>query len=208
MGIPPTPSRNLRTVGWVFAPPALFAALRWSVQWLADRQPTLPAPALVPVSTASGMFDLLWPVALVVAVLLLVGGVVLRLGWRRCGPALAVGWVLLWLAGSAALVQRVLNQDGLVFSTAAATGSAEATVPTVVARVLALQPKPVSLRSLGGTELVLQVADMPVPQRLLLNDPQASALKIGDGLALQLVPGRFSGLFVTDWQAAAPAAPL
>ena len=69
--------------------------------------------------------------------------------------------------------------------------------------------KPPNARSLGGTELVLQVAGVEVPQRLLLNDPRAASLKPGDALTLQLVPGRFKGQFVVGWQQgqAMPPAP-
>ena len=56
----------------------------------------------------------------------------------------------------------------------------------------------------GGTELVLQIDGLEIPNRLLIGDAGAASLKPGDTLALQLVPGRFSGLFVTGWQAAPP----
>jgi len=69
-----------------------------------------------------------------------------------------------------------------------------------VATVVTSQSKMPNLHSLGGTELVLQVPGLPIPQRLLIDDPQAAPLKTGDRLALQLAPGRFSGLFVTGWQ--------
>jgi hypothetical protein len=60
---------------------------------------------------------------------------------------------------------------------------------------------PPSLRGLGGTELVLQVSGLAIPQRLLIDDAKATILRPGDTLALQFTPGRFSGLFVTGWQA-------
>ena len=69
------------------------------------------------------------------------------------------------------------------------------------------QFKPASLRSLGGTELVLQVGGLDIPQRLLIGDAGAALLKPGDMLALRLVPGRFSGRFVTAWQATPSAHP-
>ena len=67
--------------------------------------------------------------------------------------------------------------------------------------------KPPSARSLGGTELVLQVAGLEIPQRLVLNDAKAASLKPGDALALQLAPGRFKGQFVVAWQAVSLAPP-
>ena len=59
---------------------------------------------------------------------------------------------------------------------------------------------------MGGTELILLVPGLALPQRLLIDDAQARPLKPGDRLALQVAKGRFSGLFVTGWQAL-PAAP-
>ena len=76
-----------------------------------------------------------------------------------------------------------------------------------MARVVAHQLKPASLRSLGGTELVLQVGGLDIPQRLLIGDASAALLKPGDMLALRLAPGRFSGRFVTAWRAMPPTHP-
>jgi len=94
-------------------------------------------------------------------------------------------------------VQRYLNSQGLFLQPGAALSAAP---PPVVATVVTSQSKMPNLHSLGGTELVLQVPGLPIPQRLLIDDPQAAPLKTGDRLALQLAPGRFSGLFVTGWQ--------
>jgi hypothetical protein len=55
---------------------------------------------------------------------------------------------------------------------------------------------------MGGTELVLQVPGLNAPYRLLLEDPEATQIKAGDTLTLQFSPGRFYGLFVTDWRVA------
>ncbi|MGA8786509.1 MAG: hypothetical protein WB542_14360 [Polaromonas sp.] len=189
-----------RTVWLLFAPPAVMAGLRWVLQSVSDRQVATPAPPLLPVSTTTGPLDLLWPAALVLAVLVAAGLLIRRTGWRRVMPALGAAWVLLWLAGSGALLQRQLNRQGLFLQGMTASEPAP-----VNARVLASKFKPPSLRGMGGTELVLQVSGLEVPQRLVIDDPQAAPLKPGDRLALQYVHGRFSGLFVTGWQAASPA---
>lgn len=170
------------------------AVVRAFLQLLNDRENAISALPLSPVSITSGVMELLWPVVVVLAVLVAGGLLLRRLGWRRVMPFLGAVWLLLWLAGSAALVQRHLNRQGLFLqdiTLSAATDSA---------RVVTSQFKPASLRSLGGTELVLKVKSLEIPQRLLINDAKASALKPGDVLALQLVPGRFGGLFVTGWQ--------
>jgi hypothetical protein len=100
-------------------------------------------------------------------------------------------------------VQRHFNRQGLFLQDMHAWATAP--VARASARVVTARFKPASLRSLGGTELVLQVRGLEIPQRLLIDDARAAALKPGDALALQFAPGRFSGLFVTGWQAAPPA---
>lgn len=184
-------------IGWLlFGPPALLVVVRGLLQLLDDRENAIFALPLSPVSTTSGPMELLWPIIALLAFLVAGGLLLHRLGWRRVMPVLAAVWLLLWLAGSAALVQRHLNRQGLFLqgiTLSAATDSA---------RVVTSQLKPASLRSLGGTELVLQVKSLEIPQRVLINDARAGELQPGDVLALQLAPGRFGGLFVTGWQAA------
>jgi hypothetical protein len=193
----PTGRASQRTAWLLFGPPAFMVALRWLLQLADDRHSAIPALSLAPVSTTTGALDLLWPVAVGLPVLMAAGLVVRRLGWRRVMPVLGVAWLLLWLTGSGALLQRHLNRQGLFLQGMSST----AAVP-VTARVVTSQFKPPSLRGLGGTQLVLKVDGLEIPQHLLIDDEQASRLKPGDVLALQLTPGRFSGLFVTGWQAA------
>ena len=191
-----------RTAWLLFGPPAFMVAVRWLLQLADDRQNSVPALSLSPVSTTAGTLDLLWPVALALALLVAAGLVIHRLGWRRVMPVIGAAWLLLWLAGSGALVQRHLNRQGLFLQ-----GVTAAAPAPVKARVVTARIKPASLRSLGGTELVLQVDGVAIPQRLLIEDASAAPLKPGDMLALQLAPGRFGGLFVTGWQAAPSAHP-
>lgn len=190
---------SLHTAWLLFAPPAVLVGLSWVLERLNDRQPGTPALPLLPVSTPDGPLDLLWPVAAALVLLVLSGLLLRRLGWRRAMPLVGVVWVLLWLGGSAALLQRHLNARGLFLHAAAAPG-AVSNPASVTARVLAGQFKPPSLRGVGGTELVLQVPGLDVPHRLLIDDPQAAQIRPGDTLALQFSRGRFSGRFVTDWQ--------
>jgi hypothetical protein len=186
-------------------------ATRWLLQLAEDRQNAVPALPLAPVSTTAGMLELLWPMAVALALLVAAGLVIRRLGWRRVMPFIGAAWLLLWLAGSGALLQRHLNRQGLFLqeltAAAAASHAQNQTQTQVAARVLASQFKKPSLRSTGGTELVLQVAGQDIPHRLLVEDARAATLKPGDALALQLAPGRFSGLFVTGWRAAPSTVP-
>ena len=204
---PPLPAGALagwtsqRTAWLLFAPPAAMVGLGWLLQLADDRQSALPALPLVPVATTTGAMDLLWPVALGIAVLTVAAWLLRRVGWRRAMPAVGLVWLLLWLVGSGALLQRHLNREGLFLQGVNPSASAP-----VAARVLTSRFKPASLRAMGGTELVLRVPGLALPQRLLIDDVLARPLKAGDRLALQFAKGRFSGLFVTGWQAL-PAAP-
>ena len=83
-------------------------------------------------------------------------------------PVLGAAWLLLWLAGSGAMLQRHLNRQGLFLQGMVASAAAPA--PPVTARVVTSQFKPPSLRGLGGTELVLQVGGLEIPHRLLIDD--------------------------------------
>ena len=210
----PGPAQNRwtaqRTAWLLFAPPAFMVAVRWLLQLIDDRQSALPALSLSPVSTTAGMLDLLWPVALVLALLVAAWWVIRRLGWRRIMPVAGAAWLLVWLAGSGTLLQRHLNRQGLFLQEMAASAALVEALPSqdlVKARVVTHQFKPASLRSLGGTELVLQVGGLAIPQRLLIGDASAAPLKPGDMLALRLAPGRFSGRFVTAWRAMPPTHP-
>lgn len=198
---------SLHTAWLLFAPPAVLVGLRWVLQMSTDRLPGTPALPLAPVSVPSGWVDLFWPLALAVLVLLAGGWLLQRLGGHRAASLLGLLWVLLWLGGSAALLQRHLNEEGLFLRDADAPGQA-LRPGAVPARVLSSQFKPPSLRSMGGTALVLQVSGLQGPHRLLLEEPQAAQIKPGDTLALAVSPGRFRGLFVTDWQVAPPVVTL
>lgn len=223
---PPPEPANLtggrsQLIAWLlFAPPLLMAGLRWLLQQADDRVSATPAPALVPVATTTTL-ELVWPALVALAVLMALGLLVRRIGWRRFMPVLGVAWALFWLAACGALLQQHFNREGLVLqgadaaavSSSAPAAQAAPAATVAQAKVVTAKFKPPSARSLGGTELVLQVDGLEVPQRLLLNDVRAAALKPGDALAVQLVPGRFKGQFVVGWRAVslalpAPSAPL
>ncbi|MEO6320975.1 MAG: hypothetical protein ABIR56_09850 [Polaromonas sp.] len=201
----PAGSTSQRTAWLIFGPPAFMVGVRWLLQLADDRQSAIPALSLVPVSTTAGTLDLLWPVAVVLALLLAAGLVMRRLGWQRVMPVLGAVWLLLWLVGSGAMLARHLNRQGLLLQDMSASVASPAA--RVMARVVTRPFKPASLRGMGGTELVLQVPGLEIPQRLLIDEARAAPLKPGDTLALQFSPGRFSGRFVTGWQAL-PTAPL
>ena len=190
------------TAWLLFAPPAVMLGVRWLLQLMVDRAGGVPALPLAPVATAADVMDVLWPVLLGCALLAVVIGLMRRFGSQRVLPVLGVAWLALWLVASGMLVQRYLNRQGLWLQDAQTTPAA-----AVMAKVLSQQIKAASLRSLGGTELVLSVPGIELPQRLLIEEARSHSFKAGDTLALQLANGRFGGWFVTAWQAA-PVAPL
>lgn len=178
-----TPSRML----WVaLAPPVLLFAVRAGLQWQEAQEPRAPALPLETVTTASGVFELLWPwlVALAAIVALLWGAK--RLG--RLGGLALVAWLLLWFGGSAALVERELNRRDL------------RTVSPMAARVLASRSVESSLRAAGGTRLYLQVDGLVGPRSMLSDDPRAAGLRPEDVISLDVAQGRFRGWFVTGWR--------
>lgn len=185
-----------RTAWLLFAPPAALMGLRWLLQLADDRQSAPPALPLNPVATATGALDLLWPVALGIAALTVAAWLLRRVGWRSAAPAAGLLWVLIWLVGSGVLLQQHFNREGLFLQDARSSTRAP-----VTARVLTSRFKPASLRGMGGTELLLLVPGLARPQRLLIDDEKARPLKADDRLALQIAQGRFSGFFVTGWQA-------
>ena len=201
-----TGGRSQLAAWLLFAPPLLMAGLRWLMQQADDRVTATPAPPLAPVATASTPLDLVWPVLVALTVLLALVLLVRRIGWRRFMPVLGVVWALFWLAACGALLQQHFNREGLYLQPADAVAASAPAVsaPPVPARVITAKFKPPSARGLGGTELVLQVAGLELPQRVLLDDARAAVLKPGDELTLRLAPGRFGGQFVTGWQPVLP----
>ncbi len=51
----------------------------------------------------------------------------------------------------------------------------------------------------GGTQLILRVDGMDVPQQVLIDDPQAAQWQPGQRLLLHWARGGRSGHFVTGW---------
>jgi hypothetical protein len=172
--------------------------LRSVLEVLGERQPQHLALPLTPVSAPGSVMELAWPLLAVLVVLAVLILCIKKLGWHRVMPTVGVVWVVLWLAGSGALVQRHLNQQTLT------------PMGPVVAQNLAGQAKRPNLHNTGGTQLFLKVPGYDVPYTVLIDDPQVAQLKPGASLTLNLAQGRFSGLFVTGWQtlAVAPAASL
>jgi hypothetical protein len=185
-------ARTQRTAWWLFGPPALLAALRAWQQWQAERVPlpaAWPLKALPPPQATA--LDLLLPVLVWLAVVALLAAVLWWLARRGQGRAVRAGllgaWVLACLAGAAALLLGAHNLRNLQAQ------------PPVQAQVLGSRAVPPSLRSTGGTELILRIEGQAQPQQAIISDPQAATWPPGQRLQVQWARGRIHGLYVTGW---------
>ncbi len=186
-------AHSQRTAWLLFGPPALLAALRAWQQWQAERVP-LPAawplkPLPPPQATA---LDLFLPALAGLAVVALLAAVLWWLARRGHGRGVRTGllgaWMLACLAGASALLLGAHNLQNLQAQ------------PPVQAQVLGSRAVPPSLRSTGGTELILRIEGLAQPQQAIISDPQAATWPQGQRLRLQWARGRIHGLYVTGWQ--------
>lgn len=178
----------------LFAPPALWVAMRW---WLAFRLETgglVLAPALSPASDPDSV--LLW-LALGLCLFLVLGvllwwfmrpsmpGAVAR---RWVGQGLLVLWVLVCALGMARTARSHVNRLELQ------------PAREIVLKVVGVQVQPASVRSSGGAKVYL---DWPAGGGLymvLLESPSEDLLRKPAALVLNVAPGRWSGAFVTGWR--------
>ncbi len=182
----------------LWAPPLALVALRWVLDWQAERHPSAPAWRLQPFVGTQDHWAWVAPLAgalVALALLALLLRALLRRGygrWVRRG-LLAAWWLVCALAAAAQLA-GVLNRGGL-----------QPQAP-LQAEIVGRHVQAPSLRSTGGTLLVLRLAgqdaqDVPGSLvQLLLDDPAAAALPVHQQLQLQWALGRWQGRYVTAWQ--------
>ena len=194
----PAPSAGGAGLAWLlFAPLALLEGLRRVLAWSAERVPLPPAWRLQPFAGQLDPFAWIGQLGWALGALLLLG----LLGWwlrRRWGTRVLLRWLAaLWLLGCVAaglgLALRQINLRSLQ------------PMPEVPAQVLGSHFKEPNLRSLGGTLLVLRIADEPVLQQVLVSDAAAAQLQPGQQIKLLTSVGRAYGRFLTGWLPAAPA---
>ncbi|MBW7832869.1 MAG: hypothetical protein H3C29_06605 [Simplicispira suum] len=173
------------------------ASVRAWLEWQDGRHPPTPAfsVAPLPVSASVGALFLPWLLAALALVLLAAG---LWWWWQRGGARavqrlLLALWALLWLSGSGALWVSHANTAQL------------APLPAEQARVLGLRPRPPTLREVGGSEVLLELAHSAGPQRVRINDGRVALWQPGQRLRVELAQGRFYGLYLTGWDRLEPA---
>ena len=193
-----SPSRNVWA--WLlFAPPAAVVGLRQLLQWQTERSATTPVLALGPFAGVqdpwSWMALLGWGVLGIAVASVVALALQRRWGTRVLQRTLAGAWVLLCVAGAAASLSGFFNVQDLQ------------PLAPVQAQLLGSRAQAPSVRSTGGTLLVLQVEGIAQPQQLLVDDPQVAQWPTGQRVQLEWARGRSSDHFVTGWQALATDAP-
>lgn len=193
----PNPSLSTQRTAWLlFAPPAALVALRWLLQWQHDRGAQMPLLPLTPFTPPTDVFSVLapflWGVLALLPAVFAVRWAAQRWGWRPVQRVALVLWFALCLAGAGAALRGHLNLQ-----------RAQSLTP-VAAEVLGSRFTPPSLRGAGGTQLIVRVSGMDVPQQVLMDDPQAAHWQPGQRLLLHWARGGRSGLFVTGWLALEP----
>jgi hypothetical protein len=188
----------------LFAPPALWVAVRWWLNFQLERSGLTLPPALSPASDPDSVMRWLWgggAVALALGVLVWwlmrpsTAGTAAR---RWVGRGLLVLWVLAWVGGAAQTQRSHANRLGLQ------------PARQVVLKVVAVQVQPASVRSVGGAKVYLDWPEGGGLHTVLLESPTEDLLRQPAALALTVAAGRWSGEFVTGWRvdnAAAPTTP-
>ncbi len=194
----PTPERARaapQLLWLLWAPPLALVALRWVLDWQAERHPSLPVWRLQPFVGTQDPWGWVAPLAgglLALALLALLLRALLRRGQGRW--VLLAAWWLLCALGAAAQLLGPLNVRGL-----------QPQAP-LQAEIVGRHVQAPSLRSTGGTLLVLRLAGQDGQDaqgalvQLLLDDPAAAALPVHQRLQLQWALGRWQGRYVTAWQ--------
>ncbi len=182
----------------LFAPPALWVAVRWWLNFQLERSGLTLPPALSPASDPDSVMRwLVVGAAVAVALGVLVwwlmrpstagqsAGVSAR---RWVGRGLLVLWGLAWLGGAAQTQRDQANRLGLQ------------PAREVVVKVVAVQVRPASVRSMGGALVYLDWPAGGGLHTVLLASPTEDLLRQPAALGLNVAPGRWSGTFVTGWR--------
>ena len=187
-----------RTAWLLFAPPAALVALRWLLQWQADRGAQTPLLPLTPFTPPTEVFSVLapflWGLLVLLGAAFAARWAAQRWGWLPVQRVALVLWLGVCMAGAVGALLRHHNVQG-----------AQSLTP-VSAEVLGSRFSPPSMRGTGGTQLIVRVAGLELPQQVLIDDPQAADWQPGQRLLLHWARGARSGYFVTGWLAL--AAPL
>lgn len=182
----------------LFAPPALWVAVGWWLNFQLERSGLTLPPALSPASDPGSVMRWL----LVVGVAALVLGVLVwwlmrpspavksaTVSARRwVGRGLLVLWVLAWVGGAAQTQRSHTNRLGLL------------PAREVVVKVVAVQVQPASVRSVGGAKVYLDWPEGGGLHTVLLESPTEDLLRKPAALGLSVAAGRWSGTFVTGWR--------
>jgi len=185
------PPANVRTIALWFGPGFISSvAVPKVLSWLQERAAPPPMWKLTPFVgtqepvnwqhiTTAGFLSF-------TACLLLLGWVRMLWGRKTVMRLLTALWLLLHLGACATHIVRYLNVQTLH------------PLPPTQAQLLGSHEKTPSLRSLGGTLLVLQLHGQEMVQQALVTDMHTAAQwPTGQTLQLQWVSGRWYGRYIT-----------
>lgn len=187
-----------RFLALAFGPPAVWTVAQTWLEWQEGRHPAPDIFSISALPVSQSVFTLVLPGLLALLSVLLVG-IALTLWWRRGGAQpvqrLLIGlWVLLWLAGAAALFGTRANRAHL--------GPLAVVGTTATAKVLGTRARMPDLHQPGGSELILAVDGLEGPQQVQISDLAAAQLRPGDAIALRWAPGRYYGRYLVAWERA------
>jgi len=189
------PPANARTIALWFGPGFVsMVAVPKVLSWLQERAAPPPVWKLAPfVGTQEpGHWQHITTVVFLgfIAFLLLLGWARTLWGRKAVFRLLIALWLLSHLGVCAAYIVRYLNVQTLH------------ALPPVQAQVLGSHEKAPSLRSLGGTLLVLQLQGQAEVQQVRVTDlPAAAQWPTGQQVQVQWASGRWYGRYVTELRA-------
>ena len=194
----------------LFAPPALWVAVRWWLDFQLERSGITLPPVLSPASDPDQTLRWVWVGVAVACALGVLVWWLMRPATAQANPqaatrhrvwvgrVLLVLWCALWLVGAAQAVRSQLNRLGLQ------------PAQEVVMKVVAVQVKAPSLRSVGGAKVYLDWPEGGGLHTVQLESPSEDLLRKPPTLVLSVAAGRWWGAFATGWRvdnAPAAAAP-
>ena len=191
-------ARSARMAWLAFGPLVALMLLHF---WLKTEAENLPSvqPLRCGLQIDSGGPWWLWPFAVpllvIVALIAALALAVRAWGWRRVAPRLAIPWLALCALAAAGLAWDYLNLAGLQ------------PLPQAEATVTQSRPQPATERGPGGAMAIFQLAPGATVCMALLEGANARALPPGQRLRLQRARGRFSGEYVTGFDAPGAPAP-
>jgi hypothetical protein len=191
-GTPSATTPNWRALAWALLPPVAVLLLRAALQAQTD-EATASLHALQTATQVATPGEAMWAAAqpfvlTLIALVVLLGAVYLavrsgvrRHGWACVRPWVQRSWLALCMLAAMALVASHLNRTG------------RQTLPVQQAQVLLVRAVLPSERSVGGSEVYLQLPGDNTPVHLLAEGQPANIFPPKSTVSLQTEAGRWWG---------------